>query len=87
MKKHTKIHEMIMKDRRSTIDELVNLTGVSWSSWQRILIEESGMKRVAAKTVPRLLTGGQKQSRMDACRGMKEQLGVEDRISKIITGD
>lgn len=76
-----------MKDRRSTIDELVNLTGVSWSSWQRILIEESGMRRAAAKTVPRLLTGGQKQSRMDACREMKEQLGVEDRISKIITGD
>ena len=84
----TKIHELIMEDRRRTIDELVNLTGVSWSSCQRILNEELGMKRVAAKMVPRLLTDGQKQSRMDACRELKEQLEVDpDLFSKVITGD
>ena len=42
-----------MFDRRRTIDELEALTGVSWSSCQRILTEELHMKRVAAKFVPR----------------------------------
>ena len=40
----TKIHELIMEDRHRTTDELVDLTGVSWSSCQRILNEELGMK-------------------------------------------
>jgi len=45
-----------MFDRRQTIDELEALTGVSWSSCQRILTEELHMKQVAAKFVPRLLS-------------------------------
>jgi len=51
-----KIRDAIMFDRRQTIDELEALTGVSWSSCQRILTEERRMKRVAAKFVPRLLS-------------------------------
>jgi len=50
-----------MYDRRRTIDELEALTGVSWSSCQRILTEELHMKRVAAKFVPRLLSGGSRE--------------------------
>jgi len=48
-----KIRDAIMFDRRRTIDELGALTGVSWSSCQRILTEELHVKRVAAKFVPR----------------------------------
>lgn len=66
-----------MENRRRTIEELFNLTGVSWSSFQRILSDEWGMKRVAAKIVPRLLMGGRKQSGMDACRELNEQLEVD----------
>ena len=51
-----KIRDAIMFDRRQTIDELEALTGVSWSSCQRILTEELHMKRVVAKFVPRLLS-------------------------------
>jgi len=51
-----KIRDAIMFDRRQTIDELEALTGVSWSSCQRILTEELHMKQVAAKLVPRLLS-------------------------------
>ena len=54
-----KILDAIMFDRRRTIDELEALTGVSWSSCQRILTEELHMKRVAAKFVPRLLSEDQ----------------------------
>jgi len=77
-----------MFDRRRTIDELDSLTGISWSSCQRILTEELHMKRVAAKFVPRLLSEEQRASRLDVCREMKDQLKTDpDILSKIITGD
>lgn len=68
-----KIRAIINEDRRRTIDEIVELSGVSWSSLQRILTEDLGMKRVAAKFVPRLLTAEQKQGRVEACCALKEE--------------
>ncbi|PNF32226.1 hypothetical protein B7P43_G17963 [Cryptotermes secundus] len=62
-----KIHEIIKEDRRRTIEEIVELSGVTWSSVQQILTEDLGMKRVAAKFVPRLLTAGQKQDMKGKC--------------------
>ena len=77
-----------MFDRRRTIDELEGLTGVSWSSCQRILTEELHMKQVAAKFVPRLLSEDQRANRLDVCLEMKDQLKTDpDFLSKIITGD
>jgi predicted DNA binding protein len=46
---------MILEKRRRTIDDLADLSGVSWSSCQRILREELQMKRVAAKFMPHVL--------------------------------
>lgn len=68
-----KIRAIINEDRRRTIDEIVELSGVTWSSVQRILTEDLGMKRVAAKFVPRLLTAEQKQGRVEACCALKEE--------------
>jgi len=77
-----------MFDRRQTFDELDALTGVSWSSWQRILTEEFHMKRVAAKFVSRLLSEDQRADRLDVYREMKDQLKTDtDFLFKIITGD
>ncbi|XP_029643296.1 uncharacterized protein LOC115217685 [Octopus sinensis] len=64
----TKIHEVNLKDRRRTINELLDMTGVSWSSCQRILSDELRMKRVTAKFVPRLVMEDQTQSRLNTCR-------------------
>jgi len=58
LKINQKIRDAIMFDSRRRIDELEALAGVSWTSCQRILTEELHMKRVAAKFVPRLLSGG-----------------------------
>ena len=83
-----KNRDAIMFDRRRTIDELEALTGVSWSSCQRILTEEFHTKRAAAKFVPRLLSEDKKASRLDVCRELKDQLKTDpDFLSKIITGD
>lgn len=56
-----------------TIEEIVELSGVSSSSVQRIMTEDFGMKRVAAKFVPRLLTAEQKQGRVEACCALQEE--------------
>jgi len=77
-----------MFDHRRTIDEFEALTGVSWSSCQRILTEELHLKRVAVKFVPHLLSEDQRANRLDVCREMKDQLKTDpDFLSKIITGD
>jgi hypothetical protein len=77
-----------LKDRRRTIDDLLDLSDLSWSSCQRTLSEELQMKSVAAKYMPHMLTADQKQSRVDACRELKEHLEIEpDLFLKVITGD
>ena len=76
-----------MFDRRQTIDELEALSGVSWSSCQRI-ITELHMKRVAAKFFPRLLSEDQRANRLDVCCETKDQPKFDpDFLSKFITGD
>jgi hypothetical protein len=85
---NARIRELILEDRRRTIDGLVDLSGVSWSSCQWILSEELQMKRGAAKFVPHVLTVDQKQSRVDAFRELKEHFEIDpDLFSKVITGD
>ncbi|VVC44829.1 Hypothetical protein CINCED_3A021715 [Cinara cedri] len=83
-----KIHKIIMEDRRQTIEEVVERSGVTWSSVQRILSEDMGMKRVAAKFVPRLLTEQQKQNRVESCSSLKEEFQNDPNFfSKVIKGD
>jgi len=58
----TKICEKLNEDRRYTTDELSEVTGVSWSSVQRIPTQDLGMRHVAAKLVLRLFTEDQRKS-------------------------
>jgi histone-lysine N-methyltransferase SETMAR len=86
--KITKIREKPNEDRRYTIDELSEVTGVSWSSVQRILTQDLGMRRVAAKFVPRLLTEDQRKSRLAVCQDLKRELENDPNfLSRVITGD
>ena len=66
-----KIREKLNEDLRYTIDKLLEVTGVSWSSVQRIVTQDLGMRRVAAKFVPRLLTQDQQNSRLTVCQDLK----------------
>ena len=54
-----KVRNATNADRRRTNDEISEITGLSWSSCQRILTEDLNMKRVSAKFVLRLLTEDQ----------------------------
>ena len=51
-----KIREHVLTDPHQTIDQQSESSGLSWSSVQRALTEDLGMKRIAAKFVPRALT-------------------------------
>jgi len=83
-----KICDAIMFDRYRTINKLEALTGVSWSSCQRILTKELHTKRAAAKFVPCLLSEDQRANRLDVRREMKDQLKTDpDFLSRISTGD
>ena len=83
-----KINALFREDRRRTIYQLCAMSGISWSSIQRILPEDLHMGRVAAKFVPRLLTGEQRERRLQACFELQNQLKEDpDFFSKVITGD
>jgi len=60
-----KVRNAINADRRRTIDEICEITGLSWSSCQRTLTEDLNMKHVSAKFVPRLLTEDKKNNRLN----------------------
>ena len=47
-----KVRNAINADRRRTIDEISEMTGLSCSSCQRMLTENLNMKHVSAKVVP-----------------------------------
>ena len=51
-----KVRNAINADRHRTIDEISGITGLCWSSCQRMLTENLNVKRVSVKFVPRLLT-------------------------------
>ena len=50
-----KVKEMVMNDRRITIREVADDVGISISLCHEIFSSALGMKRVAAKFVPKLL--------------------------------
>jgi len=83
-----KIREKLNEDRCYTIDELSEVTGVSWSSVQHILTQDLRMRLVAAKFVPRLLTEDQRQPRLALCQDLKRELQNDPNfLPRVITGD
>ena len=63
-----KVKEMVMNDRRITIREVADDVGISIGLCHEIFSNVSGMKRVAAKFVPKLLNFKQKQRRMEVAQ-------------------
>jgi histone-lysine N-methyltransferase SETMAR len=82
------IQELIRQDRRLTIRDIAEEVKVGYGTCQRVLTEELGMHRVAAKFVPRILTADQKQQRVNICTELR-QLAFNDEtfLCRVITGD
>jgi len=72
-----RIEELIRQDRRRTIRDIAEEVEVGYGTCQRVLTEELGMHRVAAKLVSRILTADQKQQRINVCTELS-QLASDD---------
>lgn len=82
------IGALVRANRRLTIREISEDSGISYGSVQSILTDDLHMRRVAAKFVPRILNSEQKDLRvLISSECFEESVSNETFLSKIITGD
>ena len=83
-----RIQEIIHQDRRRTICDIAGEVDVGYGTCQRVLTEEMGMQRVAAKFVPRILTVDQMHQRISVCTELRHLVTDDETfLSGVITGD
>uniref|UniRef100_A0A672J5K0 Mos1 transposase HTH domain-containing protein n=1 Tax=Salarias fasciatus TaxID=181472 RepID=A0A672J5K0_SALFA len=82
------VEAVVLADSRRTIGEVSTLTGVPWRSCQEILSQNLGLRWVAAKMVPCVLTPEQKAARMDMCQESLQHIEEDPGLlGKVITAD
>lgn len=81
--------EMILLDRRLTIDEVAHRLQISHGSAYEIIHNRLGFRKVCARWVPKQLTQLHKQTRLDICKKHLDRYGNEgdNFLDRIITGD
>ena len=83
-----RIQELIHQDQPRTICEIAEVVEVGYGTSQRVLTEEFGIHRVAAKFLPRILTCDQKQQRVNIFTEIRQLASdYETFLSRDITGD
>ncbi|UYV80856.1 HADH [Cordylochernes scorpioides] len=79
---------MILANRRITVREIAEDLNISIGSCHSIFINDLGMRRVAAKFVPKLLNCDQKQHRMNIANEMLDSVRNDSNLlQRVITGD
>ncbi|XP_018314337.1 histone-lysine N-methyltransferase SETMAR-like [Mycetomoellerius zeteki] len=79
-----KVREMLISNRKLTIRELAEDLNIAYGSVQDIIVNDLGLRRVAAKLVPKELNFMQKRDRVDIA---KDMISDPTFIKRIITGD
>ncbi|UYV74923.1 hypothetical protein LAZ67_12001814, partial [Cordylochernes scorpioides] len=86
--KINEVEKMILANRRITIREVAEDLSISIGSCHSIFINDLGMRRVAAKFVPKLLNCDQKQHRMNIANEMLDSVRDDPNLlQRVITGD
>ncbi|UYV63365.1 hypothetical protein LAZ67_2003861 [Cordylochernes scorpioides] len=86
--KNNEVEKMILANRRITVREVAEDLNISISSCHSIFINDLGMRRVAAKFVPKLLNCDQKQHRMNIANEMLDSVRDDPNLlQRVITGD
>lgn len=83
------VQEMVAADSRVTYQQIEQALGITSASVHSILHEHLGLRKLAARWIPHLLTDEQKQRRVEFCQFMlaKFDQGQSKRLYDIITGD
>ena len=77
-----KVKKMIMDNRRITITEVADEVSISFGSCQAIFTDVLGIKRVAAKFVPKLLNFDQQQHRMNIAQELLNDVDDDPELIK-----
>ncbi|XP_076182701.1 protein GVQW3-like [Ptiloglossa arizonensis] len=86
--KINEVEKMILANRRITVREVAEDLNISIGSCHSIFINDLGMRRVAAKFVPKLLNCDQKQLRMNIANEMLDSVrDGPNLLQRVITGD
>ncbi|UYV74015.1 hypothetical protein LAZ67_11001841 [Cordylochernes scorpioides] len=87
-KKINEVEKMILANRRITVREVAEDLNISIGSCHSIFINDLGMRRVAAKFVPKFLNCDQKQHRMNIADEMLDSVRDDpNSLQRVITGD
>ena len=83
-----RVKQLVQSDRRLTVQKIADELGLNRESVQTILLHDLGMRKMCVKLVPKILSGDQKQHRVNFCKGMlerkKDDLNI---LYQVITGD
>ena len=85
----SKVHDLVMSDRRLKLREIADAVGVSYGRVHHILHEVLDMRKLSAQWVPRLLTSDQKRLRVVTSTSCLERYvkNSKDFLRRFITGD
>ncbi|UYV70135.1 hypothetical protein LAZ67_7001931 [Cordylochernes scorpioides] len=88
LRRPRRLEKMILANRRITVREVAEDLNISIGSCHSIFINDLGMRRVAAKFVPKLLNCDQKQHRMNIANEMLDSVRDDPNLlQRVITGD
>ncbi|UYV68500.1 hypothetical protein LAZ67_5004512 [Cordylochernes scorpioides] len=86
--KNNEVEKMILANRRITVREVAEDLNISIGPCHSIFINDLGMRRVAAKFVPKLLNCDQIQHRMNIANEMLDSVRDDPNLlQRVITGD
>ena len=82
------VKKIVLENRRITVREVAEDVGISIGSCHAIFSNNLGMRRVAAKFVPKLLNFDQKNRRMNIAQELLNDVNDDpDLLKRVITGD
>lgn len=86
--KADEIRNLVLENRRITIREVAEEVEISYGSCEAIMVDNLGLRRVAAKMVPKLLSFIQKDERKNAAQEcLNAVAGDPTLLQRVITGD
>ena len=82
------VKKIVLANRRITVREVAEDLNISIGSCHSIFTNDLGMRRVAAKFVPKLLNFDQKQHRINIAKELLDSVRDDPNVlQRIITGD